>query len=721
MAELKLLVLDDDALTGETLKNVAEFAGMSVIVTSTPEDFFSQLDDWSPSHIALDLVMPEMDGVEVLAELSARKVDANIMITSGVGQQVLQAAARSAAAHGLNIIGILPKPFNPRNFRELIDNAPEPSAELLDNGTRPSAPSITPADLQQAIAEEALSVMFQPKVECQSGALVGFEVLARWQHPVHGNIPPDQFIAIAEQHQLVDALTGVIFSKALAWFKAFIDARGEHPVVSNSKRLLCSINISALSLKNLQLFNTLDQLCRQHQIAAEQIMLELTETGAMDDPIASLDILTRLRMKGFQLSIDDFGTGFSSMLQLVRMPFSEVKVDKSFVMTAQHSRESRLVIKAIIDLAHSLGMLVIAEGIEDSSTLQFLQQLGCDKVQGYFIGRPMTADAIPDWLRARAELLERQRLEKLHSLNILDTPAEQRFDRITRLAKRLFNVPISLVTLIDENRQWFKSKAGIDIDETSRDDAFCNQTIQGEEPLIVLDASIDPLFRDNPFVTGMPHIRFYAGYPVKAPSGEKLGSLCVVDDKPRFFSENDNQLLRELGLMVEEEIAANLLLCEDHLTGLLNRRGFDFRAQHMLDLCHMRQLQAALIYFDLDNFKNINDQDGHPAGDEALRQFASLLQNNFRESDLLGRIGGDEFVALTINQDSSDFKQVIHRLDVAVAAYNSHVSESQRLQYSYGVATTEDDDDYALQRFYNKADEAMYQNKRNSLMDPGFH
>ncbi len=712
MAELKLLILDDDELTGETLKNVAEFSGMSVVFTQNATEFFAQLASWSPSHIALDLVMPEMDGVEVLAELSARNISAQIMITSGVGQQVLQAAARLAAAHGLNIIGILPKPFNPRSFQELIDSAPEQGHELIEHNVQQNQARVSVSDLQTAIEQRELSAMFQPKVECQSGELVGFEVLARWQHPTLGNIPPDQFIAIAEQNQLIDALSEVIFNQALQWFSSFCSQRDAQSTIKTSKHLKCSINISALSLKNLQLFNTLDMLCRQYQIPAEQIMLELTETGAMDDPIASLDILTRLRMKGFNLSIDDFGTGFSSLLQLVRMPFTEVKVDKSFVMTAQTSRESRLVIKAIIDLAHSLGMLVIAEGIEDEPTLQFLQQLGCDKAQGYFIGKPMHDHEIADWLDSRAALLEFQRVQKLHSLNILDTPAEQRYDRITRLAKRLFKVPISLVTLIDENRQWFKSKVGVDLCETSREYAFCNITIQSDEPMVVPDASQDPLFKDNPYVVGMPFIRFYAGYPIKAPSGEKLGSLCVIDDKARFFSDNDHQLLRELALMVEEEIASNLLLCEDHLTGLLNRRGFDLRAQHMLDLCQMQEMTSALIYFDLDNFKAINDTEGHQSGDEALRQFGLLLQNNFRESDLLGRIGGDEFVALTVHQVSGDNQRVLERLQVSVSGYNSQVSSTQQIQYSYGVATTFAKGDYELQQLYEKADQAMYRNKQ---------
>jgi len=253
---------------------------------------------------------------------------------------------------------------------------------------------------------------------------------------------------------------------------------------------------------------------------------------------------------------------------------------------------------------------------------------------------------------------------------------------------------------------------GVDLCETSREFAFCNITIQGDKPMVVLDASQDPLFKDNPLVIGMPFIRFYAGYPIKAPSGEKLGSLCVIDDKPRFFSENDYQLLRELGLMVEEEIASNLLLSEDHLTGLLNRRGFDHRAQHILDLCQMQGLTTALVYFDLDNFEAIHASEDLQAGDEALRQFGLLLQNNFRESDLLGRISGDEFVALTVHQEDGDNQQVLQRLQVSVSAYNSRVSSTQLIKYTCGVVATLDKGDYELQQLYDKADQAMYRNKQ---------
>jgi len=158
-----------------------------------------------------------------------------------------------------------------------------------------------------------------------------------------------------------------------------------------------SLNISAKSLVDLQLADNLSDVCQRFQIGTERIVLELTETSAMVDPILSLDLLTRLRVKGFQLSIDDFGTGFSSMIQLVRLPFSEIKVDKSFVMQAQQSSEARTVIKSIVELGHSLGLLATAEGVEDLDTLNYLNTLGCDLAQGYFIARPMWGDAARSW------------------------------------------------------------------------------------------------------------------------------------------------------------------------------------------------------------------------------------------------------------------------------------------------------------------------------------
>lgn len=715
MSQHKLLILDDDELTGETIRNVAEYAGMSVKVTTNAINFFSLLKQWQPTHIALDLIMPDMDGVEVLGALGEQQVTAKIIITSGVGQQVLQAAARSAAAHGLNIVGILPKPFNPKAFREMID-LPSPT-NLLDGQhlqLQSSVPAITAEAVGRAIKNREITLAYQPKVDCDSGILMGFEALARWHHSEYGHIAPDIFIAIAEQNNLIDELTLLVFEQALPWFSQLCLQQRQDVTTTQANQLICSINISALSLHNLTLFEQIEALCELHEVKLHNIMLELTETGAMDDPVASLDILTRLRMKGFQLSIDDFGTGFSSMLQLVRMPFSEVKIDKSFVMTAQQSRESRLVIQAIIELAHSLDMKVIAEGIENYATLQILQQQGCDKAQGYFIGKPLAADQVYPWLQQRKFTLKQQRLRALESLKMLGTDAEKRFDRITRLAKRMFDVSIVLITFLNADRQWFKSKVGLENYETSREIALFNYTIEQEKSFIVNDAARDFRFSDNSFVHNYPNIRFYAANPFRAPSGEKLGVICLMDQKPRYMNDQDTRLLRELALMVEEEIASNQLLDEDHLTSLLNRKGFELRANRILQLCRTQSYEASLIYFDLDNVKQVNAHHGSQFADNALLQFSKLLNSTFYDADLIGRIGEDEFVVLMVNLSDTDQAAIVKRLSSAMAMHNQSTRHGDiHLHYSFGITSTNPLSDYDLQHLYTLADEALYKNKRS--------
>jgi EAL domain-containing protein (putative c-di-GMP-specific phosphodiesterase class I) len=188
-------------------------------------------------------------------------------------------------------------------------------------------------------------------------------------------------------------LTAQVFDQSLEWFSQSFPQ--SYPKLS--------LNISAKSLVAIQMADNLSALCQRFQIDPERIVLELTESSAMVDPILSLDLLTRMRVKGFQLSIDDFGTGFSSMVQLVRLPFSEIKVDRSFVMQALNSSESRTVIKSIVELGHSLGLLVTAEGVEDLDTLNYLNTLGCDLAQGYFIAHPMWGEAARNWVEQRKQ------------------------------------------------------------------------------------------------------------------------------------------------------------------------------------------------------------------------------------------------------------------------------------------------------------------------------
>jgi EAL domain-containing protein (putative c-di-GMP-specific phosphodiesterase class I)/FixJ family two-component response regulator len=393
MPNRRILILDDDAAVGQTIQWIAESLGFEAEFVTRPEEFFNRLDRMSPDIITIDLVMPKLDGVEIIRLLAERKCRAKIVISSGMGTRVLDAAQRSASEHGLSIAGVISKPISKEALRLMVGEGSEsdqpPSVET--QSANRYVYEVTAPDLQNALDRHEFVMAYQPKIECKSGATAGFEALVRWKHPDRGIIMPDDFIPLTEEVGLIDALTAQVFDQSLEWFSQ------SFPVSD----LKLSLNISAKSLVDIQMADHLSALCHRFQIDTERIILELTETSAMVDPILTLDLLTRLRMKGFQLSIDDFGTGFSSMIQLVRLPFSEIKVDKSFVMQAQHSSESRSVIKSIVELGRSLGLIVTAEGVEDLKTLEYINRLGCDLAQGYFIARPMPGEDARNWTEQR--------------------------------------------------------------------------------------------------------------------------------------------------------------------------------------------------------------------------------------------------------------------------------------------------------------------------------
>jgi diguanylate cyclase (GGDEF)-like protein len=304
------------------------------------------------------------------------------------------------------------------------------------------------------------------------------------------------------------------------------------------------------------------------------------------------------------------------------------------------------------------------------------------------------------------------RLDTLRSLNILDTKPEERFDRLTRLAKRLFGTPIVLVSLIDADRQWFKSSIGLEINESQRETSFCGHAILGDKILIVNDATLDERFHDNPMVTGDPNIRFYAGVPLAVPNGSKLGTLCLIDKDPRVLSEEDQGLLIDLARMAEQELAAVQLATMDELTLLSNRRGFRALAVHALALCKRLNKSACLFFFDLDLFKEINDRYGHAEGDRALKSFSTLLKATFRESDVVGRLGGDEFVALLTNTDASKSKKLLSRLGQALEDHNKQTARGYDIGYSIGIIEFDPNRHQTIDDLLQEADSLMYVQKQ---------
>jgi len=308
---------------------------------------------------------------------------------------------------------------------------------------------------------------------------------------------------------------------------------------------------------------------------------------------------------------------------------------------------------------------------------------------------------------------EHERLEALWALGVLDTPAEERFDRFTRLARRLFDVPIAVVSLVDEHRQWFKSRDGLDTTETPREVSFCSHTILGDTPLVVTNALDDERFAASPLVEGDPRVRFYVGCPLRAPNGQRIGALCLIDSEPRPFVDRDLEALTDLAAMVEHELAALQLAMHDPLTAVSNRRGFALLAEQSLRFCRRQRSPMALVYIDLDDFKSVNDRFGHTEGDRTLTRFAEQLRSVARDLDVVGRLGGDEFAMLLADATEAQAENVVARLRHAIDTEHREAGWGSSIAFSYGVVAFDAHEHRTIVDMLAQGDERMYAMKKD--------
>lgn len=390
----RLLILDDDVSVARTIGFVAEGLGFTVQCVDAPQPFFDAVRDLAPSHIAIDLIMPGMDGVEVMRQLALAGCDARVILTSGMGQKVLEAAQSTASERGLNIVGVLPKPFRPTMLRELLGRGDASTANNGGSATpiRALSAPLPPALLQRAIDERRIGIVAQPKVELAQGQVVGAEILARWQDPELGHVPPDAFVAVAEAMGMMNALTILVLEQALEWFHG-------SPLCQMGGSI--AVNLSTSCLSDVGLADRIESACRHARVGPGHLILEITESTAMDRTADTFDTLTRLRLKGFRLSLDDFGTGYSSLAQLARLPLSEIKIDRSFVTRLHSSGDSHKIVDATIRLAKGMDLVSVAEGVEDKAVMQTLHEMGCELAQGYLFSRPLPVGDFDDWMAGR--------------------------------------------------------------------------------------------------------------------------------------------------------------------------------------------------------------------------------------------------------------------------------------------------------------------------------
>lgn len=385
---LRIMVLDDEHFILKLLGRILANLGFTQVTTCDNGGGALALIDCPnspPDLILLDLNMPEMDGVEFVRHLVERNYVGSLILVSGEDERMLQTAEKLVQAHKIAALGHLHKPVKPDELSALLEKWMPP---CLD-GVRMAKKIYSADEVRAAIVNGELVNYYQPKVELASGRVVGVESLVRWRHPQDGLVFPDQFIAVTEEHGLIDDLTRTVVGAAFAQAKAWQD---------NGLHLRVALNISMDNLATPAFADYLIAAASAAGIAPAGIVLEVTESQLMRDLSAPLEILTRLRLKRFSLSIDDFGTGHSSLNQLRDIPFDELKVDQGFVHGAADNDTLRAICCASLSLAQQMGMRTVAEGVEDQADWDFLRSTSCDLAQGYFIAKPMPADEIPGWI-----------------------------------------------------------------------------------------------------------------------------------------------------------------------------------------------------------------------------------------------------------------------------------------------------------------------------------
>jgi len=373
MQKDRLLVIDNDEAFRRSVTRVAELVEYEVMTTSDPTVARAIVATWRPSVVVVNLLLPAVDGVRLLRQLGAEGCPAQVILTSEIDESVLTSALDTAREHGLKTAGVLPKPFRPQSWRNLLEQIK-------------STKELTVSELKEALATSQLFLEYQPQLDCRFDRIKGVEALVRWAHPTRGVVAPDQFITLAEETDLIDGLTNWVFSTATKQVAKWRD--GGLP-------LTLAVNISARNLERTDLPHRLAKYCAAANLKKGSVTLEISESSVMRDAAMMIEALGELRFKGFGISMDEFGTGYSALVELRRMPFTEIKIDRSFVSRVMNERECQVMVAILIDLARKLELEPVAVGVESEHVLRMVKALGCGAAQGYHIGRPVAPDYLP--------------------------------------------------------------------------------------------------------------------------------------------------------------------------------------------------------------------------------------------------------------------------------------------------------------------------------------
>jgi EAL domain-containing protein (putative c-di-GMP-specific phosphodiesterase class I)/ActR/RegA family two-component response regulator len=385
----RLLVVDDEVIERMLVMRAVAPLGFAVDAAASMEEATGLLRRHRYDAIVLDLALGETEGISLLPALRAGASDPLVIFVSGMDDRVRAASARLAGTLGLRVAGALAKPVAPAALRTLLDSHPE----RIEPAIKADTPPLSKAELAAGLERNEIRPFYQPKVSLRTGAALGVEALARWRRQDGTVLPPDAFIPVAEATGLIAPMTTAVLRQSLADCRLW---RRRFPGCG------VAVNISPLVLANPALPDEIEYLMAAAELPPSVLMAEITESMIIADPVLAAEVLTRLRIKGIGLSIDDFGTGHSSLLSLMQLPFTELKIDRSFVTGCDADSEALKIVRATVSLAHELDMSVVAEGIESAGVARLLAEAGCDAGQGWHFARAMSAQRLETWLEVAA-------------------------------------------------------------------------------------------------------------------------------------------------------------------------------------------------------------------------------------------------------------------------------------------------------------------------------
>lgn len=403
ISELSVLVTDDSLTQRQYAKELCKELGVnSLYDAANGADALDVLGENKVDVVLIDLEMPIMDGVELIRSIAQKQLKSSVIILSAKDPILIASVGTMAEADGLHVIGTFQKP--------LLPDALECSLLRFIQDTKAAAEpkkssdiEITAVELSQALANHELTLAFQPKLTVHGLLLRGVEALARWRHPTKGMVSPALFIELAERHGMIDALTHYLLEEAFKHKRMW---------QQYGLRFHLAFNLSPLSLADADLVDWLCKMANNYGIAPAEITFEVTENALLGELASAIRTLARLRLKGFHIAIDDYGTGFANAQQLSRVPATELKIDRSLVHNAAVRPQQKTILASTVELAKNLKLTTVAEGVETEEDYRILLELGVDLVQGYYFAKPLFPDDLLNWVKTGLSQLRRQQGHK---------------------------------------------------------------------------------------------------------------------------------------------------------------------------------------------------------------------------------------------------------------------------------------------------------------------